>query len=472
LLPESQEDFAVTRVFLSHSEEDAAFAQRLRGDLARSGFNVWFDEDAIGGGESIIDSIASGLDACDSLCLLNSRHSRLSRWVKHEVEQFYSRTLSSHDQRTIVVLRLDDSEIPHYLRHLKHISFVDYTIGLRELVECLRSCPSGGPCGRDGGTTDNHLLIRAFFDSAIVASDLYSELRRNVFHDRSVDQKFLYWNVDSAKLWVDICEHSSYPLYHRSIDLLLEKCDPEMLASLENATGYVSSFVNVGVGSGRKDYLIVKSLLKKWGHLHYVAVDTSFPMLQETVRHVEPLLDEYRGALDVTAVIGDVECLSRYAALFQTDGPILFGFLGSNISNFRENRVLEAFHGTMGPRDALLLEVDWIGSRTYEEIIEGYSDLENMKFLWQPLSFLGMQKPGDWQDRFSFRCETHYTDVPGAVTVVSRYHLDTGAVVLATSTKYDPAPFLKHLDEHLAFNVAAQFSVRDDFGLLLLTKRR
>ena len=119
--------------------------------------------------------------------------------------------------------------------------------------------------------------------------------------------------------------------------------------------------------------------------------------------------------------MGDLEQLPRYGDYPYHDGGRISGFLGSNISDFRENKVLEVFHQSMTERDVLLLEVDWIGGRSHEQILDGYSDEVNKAFVWQPLAFLGIKKSSDWSSRFSFRMSDQFTDVPSAASVVSEY---------------------------------------------------
>ncbi|MFO7496521.1 MAG: toll/interleukin-1 receptor domain-containing protein [Desulfobacterales bacterium] len=49
-------------VFINYSSHDKEFALRLADDLKNRGIGVWFDEDPIAPGDSIIGAIAAGFD--------------------------------------------------------------------------------------------------------------------------------------------------------------------------------------------------------------------------------------------------------------------------------------------------------------------------------------------------------------------------------------------------------------------------
>ena len=110
------------KIFLSHSSKDKTIVRRIDKDLTSHGFLTWIDEDEIPHGASIPASIQTGLSECQVLILFVSRHSVQSKWVTTEWESAISRSLSGGGARVISV-RLDDSEVPEFLRHYRYADF-------------------------------------------------------------------------------------------------------------------------------------------------------------------------------------------------------------------------------------------------------------------------------------------------------------------------------------------------------------
>jgi hypothetical protein len=76
------------RVFLSHSHKDRWIAKqcaRLIEEAAKPRVEVFFDEKDIEGGQSIPDSVRTGIEKCDELVVLLSRYSKERLWVLIEV---------------------------------------------------------------------------------------------------------------------------------------------------------------------------------------------------------------------------------------------------------------------------------------------------------------------------------------------------------------------------------------------------
>lgn len=77
--------------FISHSSKDTRFCDRLNADLKINGVRTWyFPEDARWGG-SLWEEIDCGLNACDKLIVVCSRHSLTSGPVLREIERSLQR---------------------------------------------------------------------------------------------------------------------------------------------------------------------------------------------------------------------------------------------------------------------------------------------------------------------------------------------------------------------------------------------
>ena len=76
------------RVFLSHSRKDRWIARqcaRLIEEAGKPRVEVFFDEKDIEGGQSIPDSVRTGIEKCDEFVVLLSRFSKDRPWVLIEM---------------------------------------------------------------------------------------------------------------------------------------------------------------------------------------------------------------------------------------------------------------------------------------------------------------------------------------------------------------------------------------------------
>ncbi len=76
------------RVFLSHAHKDRWIAKqcaRLIEEAAKPHVEVFFDEKDIEGGQSIPDSVRTGIEKCDEFVVLLSRYSKDRPWVLIEM---------------------------------------------------------------------------------------------------------------------------------------------------------------------------------------------------------------------------------------------------------------------------------------------------------------------------------------------------------------------------------------------------
>lgn len=122
-------------VFISYSSKDKDVAKRLAHDLQIHGINVWFDQNEILAGDSIVDRIRDGLRQSDYLLVLISRNSIESRWVYMELDQAFARHPDISNLR-VIPLRLDYAEMPPHLRSIRYVDIsANYEAGLAELLQ-------------------------------------------------------------------------------------------------------------------------------------------------------------------------------------------------------------------------------------------------------------------------------------------------------------------------------------------------
>jgi len=125
------------RVFVSHSSIDKPFVRRLVADLTSHNKYVWFDEQELKPGDSIVNGISEGLTNTDYFVVVLSNVSVQSQWVKAELNAALMNQFS--DQGTVVLpVLVEDCTIPPLLRDRVYADFRgDYDAGLKSLLRVL-----------------------------------------------------------------------------------------------------------------------------------------------------------------------------------------------------------------------------------------------------------------------------------------------------------------------------------------------
>lgn len=107
-------------VFVSYSNKDKPFAERLATALRAIGYNVWYADWAIEPGDSIIEKIETGLAEKDTLLILLSPASISSKWVERELNSAIMAQLKGHDVKVIPLL-VEACTVPATIEAVKYI---------------------------------------------------------------------------------------------------------------------------------------------------------------------------------------------------------------------------------------------------------------------------------------------------------------------------------------------------------------
>jgi hypothetical protein len=125
------------KVFISHSSADKPFVRRLVQELEKRRLNVWFDEQELKVGDSIVANVSAGLRDSHYLIVVLSRASVASRWVQEELNAALMEDLSGEGQAVLPVL-LEDCDVPPLLRSRLYADFrTDFAAGLKKLLAVL-----------------------------------------------------------------------------------------------------------------------------------------------------------------------------------------------------------------------------------------------------------------------------------------------------------------------------------------------
>ena len=123
--------------FISYSHEDRSFVEKLSADLERKGVKYWKDEKEIKVGDSIQSKIREGIDSSQYLCVVISKHSINSEWVKREVEIATVDEIEKKEKKILPIL-LDESLLPWFLKGKLYAPFnKSYTTGFLKLIEVI-----------------------------------------------------------------------------------------------------------------------------------------------------------------------------------------------------------------------------------------------------------------------------------------------------------------------------------------------
>ena len=110
------------RVFISYSTDDAPFAASLADALRARDLGVWFDQEEIHVGDSLMKQIGDALRVNDFIIVVLSPSSVRSAWVQRELAEAMTREIS--EKRVVVLPVLSrPCDIPAFLTDKKCADF-------------------------------------------------------------------------------------------------------------------------------------------------------------------------------------------------------------------------------------------------------------------------------------------------------------------------------------------------------------
>lgn len=152
-------------VFISYSAKDRITAASIADELRRRGVSVWFDQQEILAGDSLVGRISEGIDSSDYLLVLLSRSSLDSAWVQREVGIAFDR-FGTEAGNVIIPVKIDDSPIPPLFKSQR---YADFAADPRKAVDEI-----GDRILRDQGQ-GTKARLRNVVDVDDLAGDLASE---------------------------------------------------------------------------------------------------------------------------------------------------------------------------------------------------------------------------------------------------------------------------------------------------------
>jgi len=138
-LPESDDDCREPSVFICHSSEDAAFADKLADTLQNEGLAVWIDKRRLVVGNDWIGRIEHGVASCDFVAVVVSENFvTKGPWAQKEFKMALVREVM--EKRPIVLpVIIGDCDVPLSLRIQHSADFrKGYDKGIEELLQAIR----------------------------------------------------------------------------------------------------------------------------------------------------------------------------------------------------------------------------------------------------------------------------------------------------------------------------------------------
>lgn len=266
------------------------------------------------------------------------------------------------------------------------------------------------------------------------------EFARDVREGLRSKPKFLlakyFYDEEGSKLFEEITRLPEYYPTRTEAAILRENA-----ARIRNALDGDISLVELGSGSSAKTKILLENILEEQAKLHYLPIDISPTILDETARHLDaryprlttiPIASEYGEGL-------------RQATRFATHEPEaadrkLILFLGSSIGNFERHDAgafLDTVRNGIGKDDALLVGFDLQKDRGVLEAAYDDDAGVTARFNLNLLTRINRELGGEF-DLGSFRHRAYYNE-------------DAGRVELHLVSKKQQSVLIRRLDEAFGF---------------------
>lgn len=124
-------------IFISYSQKDSQFVDKLARQLVLLKHNVWMDRWELKVGDSLTGKVESALTSSSAVIVIISKNSVESDWVKRELNAVLVREIE--EKRSLLLpCRVDDCQIPLFLRDKLYADFSkDPDKALRDLDAAL-----------------------------------------------------------------------------------------------------------------------------------------------------------------------------------------------------------------------------------------------------------------------------------------------------------------------------------------------
>jgi hypothetical protein len=135
----------MARIFVSHAHEDKEAAHQIAAALTEAGLEPWLDVQELRGGDELLRTIAEVLAEAAYFAIALTPRALTKPWVLAEMRMALTREIEQ-GQPKVVVLLLEDCEVPIELRHKIYLDFRGrFDAAVTELADHLRGVAGAAP---------------------------------------------------------------------------------------------------------------------------------------------------------------------------------------------------------------------------------------------------------------------------------------------------------------------------------------
>jgi TIR domain len=176
----------MSQIFLSYSNKDREFVNRLVVDLRSRGLSLFHDQSGLEVGDSLFIRIQHVLSQVSWLVIVLSPDSVASKWVCEELSAIHVRQLSGAGVDILPVLHRD-CEIPLFLQSRVFADFrTSYSDGMQRLLRAIRRRYLGSP----SDVAEQQQLAAEFHEQVSLGQGYGGDL-------------WIHWERESKELNVD-----------------------------------------------------------------------------------------------------------------------------------------------------------------------------------------------------------------------------------------------------------------------------
>lgn len=135
------------KVWISYSQRDKLFVERLRSDLERQGIQAVIGNDVVSPGDSWVERISESLKKIDTFLIVLSKESAESKWMTYEIAYAVSAKKSGDTKHVIPIIVDRNVQLPPFLYDIRYLDFSDeekYHENLSALLKSITTLPSQG----------------------------------------------------------------------------------------------------------------------------------------------------------------------------------------------------------------------------------------------------------------------------------------------------------------------------------------
>ncbi len=294
-------------------------------------------------------------------------------------------------------------------------------------------------------------LDTIILDMSFQHSDFIKEIETSVKAEKNIDQKFLYLDPISVKNWKRLIDSDEYNIYNDCLSALRRTLKSDTWKDYVNS-GKINCIVDLGVGAGEKDNLIIKSFIKEASNakdVQYVLIDTSIPMLEITISQLKPFLKRNRERINFYAVRTDFMKLGLSKDLVrQQKGNVVFFSLGCTFCNIDERQFMKSLGNIILKGDLFVVGVELYNPDEKELSTnsqkESYDNEMLKKLAMIPLKMIS----DEIDDKIKLSDidiiksqEQKYSQINNTENIIIKYK--NKEIDLATTSRYNEADFTK-----------------------------